>query len=315
MNVSAIKVQEGDTMKKQDRERYIQNIYAALHTLSGKCGYMNEQMAAFDQIVKSCSKKKVRGQDRYEWYLQLNPNKVKKDGTMIMSFSEFVEVLYHTLEHMESIGFRITRADLSFNSNDSEDYEKFKKLNRLLICCIADAFSVKNCYKTADLWTDKSLSVAIKNDVLEAENYDKEAESGGTVETKNRLEIRSKRIHGTLEEEFMEKWFKRFDKALERFEEVQARYNQELEQIWLNDIKKEKKDRDFLSLTAFLMQYRDCIFTRHQLIDLLERIGVENPKSKAKNFKERHRIEFFSKTDLAVIIKALKTATIKYFKQ
>lgn len=299
-------------MKIEYRERYIENLYACLHTLSAKCDFCDETKADGEEIVKTSNSKKVRGQDRQEHYMMLNPNYAVGKHTMIKTYSEFEKVLGEALERMEVINFRITRADLCFNSDDLRDYELFKKLNRLLLCCIASAHDIKNCYKTSDLWTDKSLSVAIKSDTIEAENYDKSQENPD-VETKNRLELRSKSMKVDLKTEFTCKWFKRLDKALEHFEVVQERYNKELYKLWSEDEGRPKKDKNYLSLTAFLLAYKDCIFTRSQLVSLLEMIGVENPERKAKNFKDRHTIEFYSKTDLKVIIDGIKKAAACYF--
>ena len=302
-------------MDIKKRQRYKDNLYAAIHTLSIKCSDADEVVAGLETIVKSCSKKKVRHQDYYEYYLMLNPNKAVGAETMIKSYSRFEEVLRQALNNIGISNFRITRADFCFNSDESEDYELFKKLNKLLICCIADAENIRNCYQTADLWSNKSLSVAVKNDVIEAENYNKELQSQGTTETKNRLEFRSKRVKKTLDKEFQDKWFLRLDKAYERFEAVQERYNRELCRIWEADVEQPEKERNFISVDAFLMTFRDCIFTRKQLVDLLSKMGVKNPQTKAKKFKDKHKVEFFSKKDLKEIIKALKEVARKYFEK
>lgn len=300
-------------MKITYRQKYIQNLYACLHTLSAKCDSCNPEQADSEKIVKTSYPVKVRGQDRYEHYMMLNPNNAVDGSVMIKKYSDFNKVLCQALERMEALNFRVTRADLCFNSDELGDYELFKKLNRLLICCIADAENIKNCYKTSDLWSDKSLSVAVKNDSIEVENYDKSVENPN-VATKNRLEFRSKRLRGvTLQQEFTEKWFERLDKALEHFDLVQERYNQELCKLWTEDRARDCKDQLYVSLTAFLVQYKDCIYTRKQLESLLELIGVENPKRKAKNFKDRHTIEFYSRTDLKLIVEAIKKATVEYF--
>ena len=302
-------------MNKELRDRYLKNIYAAVHTISGKCDNINDNVVIEPNIVGPCLRRKKRGKEgEYNFYLKLNANKAVSSTTMIKKYSEYKKIIQDVLELMEAENFQITRADLSFNSNDTEDYKLFKKLNKLLLCCLADANNIKNCYQSYDLWTNESLSIAIKNDIFEAENYNKELESHGTVETKSRLEFRSKRIKGTLENEFLGKWFKRLDTAVEHFEMVQNRFNAALLQIWKADIEKSDKDKDFISLTSFLLRYKDCIFSRKQLENLLEMMGVEKPQIKASKFKERHKIEFYSKTDLNVIVKALKKATENYFK-
>ena len=299
-------------MNIKKRIRYIQNLYAALHTLSGRCSTCNPNRAD-NSLVKNPQLKKKRNKDEYWYYLQLNPNQMYP-GDLIRTYSEFRWALEQVLLFMEvdPNDFTVTRADLSFNSNDPEDYELFKKLNKLLICCISDLMNIQNCYESRDLWTMDSLSIAIKGDYIEAENYHKALENPN-VQTKNRLELRSKRMRCEIAEEFRVKWAKRLDAAIDRFEVVQARYNEELVKIWNADVQKQEKERDFVSYTAFLMQFRDCIFTRNQLRELLALMGISNPEAAAKRFKDRHKVEFFSRTDLEEVVKALKHTMNEYF--
>lgn len=299
-------------MRQAKRQQYIDNLQAGIHTLSGKADQIDEAAAGAEIMIKSCFPKKVRGQDRREYYLQINPNKAGS-GKMIRSYKQFTEIFFGMLERINAAGFRVTRADLAIDSDNAGDYELFQKLNKLLLCCLADEYEIKNCYHTRDLWSNKSLSVAIKNDVIEAENYDKSREAGEKSDVKNRLELRSKRMTKSIDQEFLIKWFDRLDKAVDHFQAVQDRYNAELLRIWKDDQQQQPKQREYLNLTAFLMQYRDCIFTRSQLQRLLESMGMENPKQKAKNFKDRHSIEFFSLADVKAVIGGIKAAMIRYF--
>lgn len=299
-------------MKIQLRNRYIENLYACLHTLSGNCEFCNSNASSNEIIVTEHNLKKRPTKDSDQHHLILNPNRVCP-STMIKKYSEFEYVLQESLGRMEVENFQITRADLSFNSDDFRDYELFKKLNRLLICCIASSRNIKNCYRTTDLWTHKSLSIAVKSELLEAENYDKSMENPN-VETKNRLELRSKKMKNTtLRAEFTEKWVKRLDQAFEHFERVQERYNHHLNKLWIDDQAKKRKDRDYASLTAFLLQFKDCIFTRKQLVNLIAMTGANNPETIVKNFKNRHNIELYSKQDLKIIIEAIKEKMFDYF--
>lgn len=300
-------------MRVEKRQKYIDNLKAGIHTLAGKADSVDEAAAAEEDSIKSCSKKKVRGQDRQEYYLQLNPNKAAPDGKMLRHYSDFEAVMVSILTSIGSTDFRITRADLAVDSENPHDFQLFQKLNKLLIACVADSEQIRNCYVSKDLWTNQSLSVAVKNDMIEMENYDKARESDNKSEVTNRLELRSKRISRQLDEEFLTKWFLRLDRAADRFVSVQERFNQELFALWTEDQKKPEKARDYMNITAFIMQYKDCIFTRRQLENLFEMVGSENPAKKAKNFKDRHTIEFFSKTDLLVIINGIKKTIIEYF--
>ena len=159
------------------------------------------------------------------------------------------------------------------------------------------------------------MSIAIKKDDSEVENYNKHKESEGKDESANRLEFRSKRMSGTsIEYQFMTKWFERLDKARNCFNDVQTEYNNHLERLYKNDIAKPPRERSYLSLNAFLLQHKETIYTRKQMIDLLSRFDeVKNPTKRADKFKDKHRIEYFSQKDLEYIIEVLKEKTTQYF--
>lgn len=304
-------------MKQCKKERYKNVMYPGLHTVSGTIpGEVSFDGNASNHGVKASSQRKVRNKEEVETYVQLNPNDVVEKRTVIRKYSGFVSSLEWILMGagvvMEDL--KITRADLSFNSDDPGDYELYQKLHKLLICCMADAYSFENCYQSCDLWTHKSLNVAIKNDDYEMENYNKEKENPGH-KVKNRLEIRSKRIKDSdLQKEFQETWFNKLDKAITRFEDVQKRYNGELEKLYKEDLEKPKKQRRYFSLNAFLLQHQDCIFSTRQMVDLLGRFDeVKNAESRARTFKKNHHIEYFSKSDLEFVVDVIKQKTREYF--
>lgn len=302
-------------MKTEDKNNYAEETYPAMHTMKIKCSYIDVEKLVNEPIVNQWGKRKVTGQDKEEYWLIVNPN-ATQGSSMHKTFSQFRQEIEKMLVRTGATDVRITRADLSVNSDNPNDYEKFKKLHKLLICCIASAYDVVNCYETKNLWTSRSLSVAIKSNTIEVENYNKAEEAQGKYDTKNRLEFRSVKIKVCIDElqhEFTEKWFNRLDVAIKEFNTVQNRYNYELKKNWLNDRAKPKKERDYMSLNAFLLQYKDNIFTHKQLVELLEAIGVENAEKNANNFKFRHKIEFFSDTDLKFIVKDLKKKIRTYF--
>ena len=308
------------TNLKSEKERNYPKVIdlTGTHTISG---YIDKEVTSIDpevkKAIKSCSLHKVKNKEQYQTYLQINPNKLKGKQKLITSYSEYEEALKRILKGVgaELKDFRLSRADMCFNSTDPNCYEDYKKLHRLLICCIAETYSFKNVYQSYDLWTYKSLSVAIKNDNLEAENYDKECENPDD-ESKNRLEIRTKKIdaESDLKHEFLELGCHRIEEAIKNFEAVMQHQNMELERLYKEDLAKDKKDRDYLNLTAFLLQYKECIYNSSQMVDLLSRFDeVENPKVKAENFKKAHHIEYFSMTDLRKVVRHLKRKMKGYF--
>lgn len=305
-------------MQERKKTDYPESMYAGMHTVSGTSNVAatDPTTSVSDNSIKICSQRKVRNEDKYETYLQLNLNKHTGEQKMITKYSEFSSVLEEVLDGigMKKDDFKINRADFSFNFTEVEHYEAYQKLHRLLLCCLADAYSFENTYQAQDLWTYDSLSVAIKNCSYEAENYNKFLESGGTDEAKNRFEIRSKKIKSDLEHEFTCIWVEKLYNSLDHFEDVQQRYNMNLERMYKEDLERPKKQRKYYNLNAFLLQYQECIFTSMQMVDLLSRFDeVENPKTKAKNFKARHNIEYFSKSDLKYVVSIMSNKMEEYF--
>lgn len=86
-------------------------------------------------------------------------------------------------------------------------------------------------------------------------------------------------------------------------------------QLYLEDLAKKKRDREFLSINSFLMTRKNYIFTSNQMKELLMMIGLSEEKAinKTYNFKKYHTIEYFKKEDLDYIIADIKEKIIDYF--
>lgn len=298
------------------------NEYEAAMSLNGidtVSGYIPTKISATD--IKSDVKCNIT-QCNYKitkdkTYLLINPNKSENGEQLITKYSEFKEKMERIFESIGSNfnAYDMIRVDFCFNSTDKTTYGSYQKLHRLLISCLAKAYKYKNCYVSCDLWDFERLSIAIKKDDSEIENYNKERQSEGKDICANRLELRSKRMSGTsIEYQFVSKWFERLDHAKDCFDEMQMESNNHLEKLYKDDLSMDPKDRNYLSLTAFLLQYKEAIYTRRQMIDLLGRFAeVKNPVKRADRFKYKHKIEYFSKKDLEYIIRILKKKTIEYF--
>lgn len=304
-------------MNIKKRENYGKTL--TLNGIDTLSGYVDQKITDADididiqDNIKTVSYKAKKDKT----LLQINPNKMGKKEHLITKYSEFIKKMIYILDKLGSRyeDFSYIRADFCFNSRDTDSYELYKKTNRLILLCLSFAYAYKNTYETKDLWTGQLLSLAIKKDDSEAEYYNKYIASDGRDECANRLEIRSKRMNGSKpQKQFLEKWFERFDAALTSFDEVQIESNNQMELRWKSDQCKPKRERDYVSVNAFLMQNRDNIFTRKQMIDLIRRLDPEvNATKKADHFKDRHKIEYFSKKDLEYIITVLKCKIIEYF--
>ena len=225
--------------------------------------------------------------------------------------------------------YRFTRTDLRLDNYDEQHYKAFAKLNKYLIAAMALAYRTQNNYKALDLFTENQISVAIKNDYFQLENYDKNKITGNKVEpAKARLEERTtarqwRQIYNDeyanqkinmnlLAHEFLTRWAERWKKARMNLDKVQDAHNDALVKKYQAGLN--KKPVQFRSLTDFLIQNQDCIFTSKQMIDLLARLGVKNPKERAKYHKKKYGCEYFSTKDVDYALAEINRATEEYFR-
>ncbi len=306
-------------MKTEKREEFLNSLYACIHTVTCYLTVSEEEVRKIDlkklrknQWVTNC----IYRSDTERLYLKLNLNKGLPQNDMIRSFSAYQEKLK---ELMKSIGYcchdlTVTRADLCINSNLDRSYERFRKLLKYILCCCFYGLNLKNGYETRDPLSFTHLNLKFGNRNLEIENYNKEVESHGSVPTKNRLEMRSMKLNCMVDEipEEFKKWGKRLEMSLGQINTVQENFNDRIEEIYRNDRAK--------TVDSIVDQYRNCIFTRSQLRDLLKRIDRKNNSDEEKEhsaryFKGKYKIEFFSGHDLVVTVRAIKEKINLYFRE
>ena len=293
-------------MNKEKIKKY--KLKASIHTLAVKSNGIVEDI--LDEVTH-CIKASSQTKDEITTTSIINVNKLWGD---VFSYSDFEAVLSTILAGAGINDYSIVRADMRFDSYDKKHYKEFAKLNRYLISSLAVTYSVRNSYRTTDLFTQKQLSIAIKNKYFECENYDKSAESNGYDIAQSRLEERSKASlkEKSLIEEFTEGWELRWEKAINNLDKVHKTYNDVLETIYKEDLN--SCPTKFRSLTDFLIQYQECIFCKAQMVDLLSRFKeVRDPLTRAENHKKRYGIEYFSHKDVLYATNEIKRATNEFF--
>lgn len=304
-------------MNVSQRNEFLGSLYGCIHTITcyltvteNEIGKIDLKKLRNNQYVSTC----VYRSDNERLYLKLNLNKGLSGNDMIRTFSAYQEKLK---ELMKSIGYcchdlTVTRADLCINSNLDRSYERYRKLLKYILCCCYYELDLKNGYETRNPLTFTHLNLKFGNRNLEIENYNKEIESHGSVPTKNRLELRSKKLNCTIDElpEEFKVWGERLEMALSQVNTVQENFNEKIEKIYRNDKAK--------TVDSVVDQFRNCIFARSQLRDLLKRIDRKNNCDKekynsAKYYKSKYNIEFFSNYDLMVTVRAIKEKIDLYF--
>lgn len=284
------------------------HLLAGIHTISIKTLEPLIVPKVYQKVVTSVTH---NSQENPIYTSKLNLNKLTLD---IYEYSYFQEQLQMLLDSAGITEYRIVRADFRFDMFEPDEYARFAKIHRYLISLLATQYQVTNAYRTVNLFSQKQLSVAIKNKYFECENYDKAAESNKSDAAAGRLEIRSKSLRTSdLQKVFMEEWFNRWDKSLSCIEEMSAKYNTELKKIYKEG--KEKSLTGFRSLTDFLIQYESCIFSREQMVNLISLVdtSVRNPSKRVSNFKQKYGTDFYTEKDIKYVVNEIKRATAQYF--
>lgn len=315
-------------MKSQKINNY--QLTGSIHTLQIKSSDIPEIPTELQECISSSTRK---NHGMIEAISIINPNKLLGD---CFSFTEFEDCFTSILEECGVTDYKLMRVDFRMDSYESEFYRVYAKLHKYLLSCLAVTYNVRNAYKTENLFSNRLLSMAIKNDYLQCECYNREEKSKLTEnheeKAKSRLEertmpkswrmIASKKFENNMESnledirrEFVNTWSDRWKKAIAtpNVEAVWSKFNSELARIYQED--KAAYPVKFRSLTDFLIQYQDCIFCHRQLVNLLELIGVDNPESRARNHKKRYGIEYFSKCDLKKAVAEIKRATCEFFSE
>lgn len=244
----------------------------------------------------------VRKSDGSYSYYILNPDKAYQ--TSIYNSTDYNNSLNYMLDSIALDEPIKSRVDFRFDSFD-DNYNELLKLNKLVVLLIANKYKITNRYQSYDPLTNEALTIRIQSKYIEAENYNKGLqEPDGLV--KNRLELRSKSLTADIaenEKEFreFEKWCVRLDKAItaDNFNDLISRIN-----ISLVDRFKDWRKLKGHTLSNFITQYENCIFTSRQLENLLTLLNkkgltsISNCKESAKKYKKRYGLEFFSLNDL-----------------
>lgn len=281
----------------------------SIHTIELKT--KNELAEVLDDKVKKCIKRIEVCDNQNK--IVLNLNRYEEE---LYTFTDFLRVFLIVMEALNIKSYTITRVDFRLDSFDDNHYQLFAKLNKYIISLFATTYSVRNAYKTVKLFSEKQLSVAVKNKYFEVENYDKNEESMGIDKAKSRLELRSKGMDLcnvlALPDALMDSWDLRISKLLENTFNTHDKYNRALAEVYLEH--KDKRPLRFRDVTDFVMQKQDSFFMKSQLIKFIEMVDPNvNAKRKAENYKARYGIEYFQKRDLVYALETIKGEMCSYF--
>lgn len=234
--------------------------------------------------------------------LKLNPSSYK--GLEINSLEEHEHTVNEMIEILGITSYKYSRIDKKTDTYNKDDFDRYSKVNRIIILLVDLVYKLGNRYQSIDPLTLDNINIAAKNKYYEIEAYNKDVQSYGRDPATNRLEMRTLwLLHKDKNyKDIICEWQNRLDKAIEHFDALQKLQNEVLLKKYHQEIGVEVK-----SLWEFTRKYQNYIYTRKQLIYLYTSIGVKNAENSADNFKRNNRnIEFYNKTYLKKYVEMIK---------
>ena len=294
-------------MKREKLERL--NLYMGIDTVQFKSKSAIQFNPEQFPFVRSDI---VRKSDNSWSYYILNPDKGNNNVSIYNSY-DYYRVMNNMLERIGLEEPMKTRIDFRFDSFDN-NYNELLKLNKLLLVLLTTKYRINNRYKSQDLLTEEELTMRIQNKYIEAENYNKGLqEPEGDV--MNRLELRSKSLNHDVSENDKELY--EFYNWCDRLKRTVTATNFDLlvrkTNAALKDRYAEWTAKRGHRLSNFIVHYENCIYTMPQLIELIKILGYDNAEMKAKDYKRRYDIEFFSLKDLELYTDKIVESGANFF--
>ena len=204
----------------------------------------------------------------------------------------------------------LSRVDVAF---DSSDYEYQKDFKRMLFAY--ELMTIRNKkssrWYTTNLNTLRNNSIKLYDSRFELEIYDKKDESKGTHPHNIRIEFRYKRLaKDVLDSEiYINKAIDKIKGMNGHLEMLEANMSDRLIKLW--EVDKE----NVRSFSEFVRKYNDYFYTLNILKMVYEGVDLKGGYSNwLRKFRKTNNIEFYTKTDIKEIQKAMLKSAKEYLK-
>lgn len=247
--------------------------------------------------------------------LHINPNKTA------LGIDKFLNNIRELREEMRTLQIEhdltnsyISRVDFRIDNHDPASYDDFYKINKIIVLLIADALGLnKNSWESKNPTKLKQTTVRAQDINHEVEYYDRWEKTGEMGLVRARLELRSKLLECQVKDipNLIYKWRKILSSLLTQYANLQQKQNETLLQQW----ECIKKRNPTTTMSTFILQNADSIFTIRQLADLLEKIGAKDPRGTARQYSYRYKLEFVTPNELKKYIQKIRVELLNFIKK
>lgn len=180
------------------------------------------------------------------------------------------------------------------------DYSELYKVNKLLLLLIAKYYDLDGMIQEQDLINEQSYYISVSGDTISGEYVEAKfadlafLSPDAGIECRLTLSTFSNTERDMLTE--ADYWLDVLRDATkrERFTELTNEINDKL----VVKYSRERQSNEIKNGIDFAVKHMDCIFTKRQLIDLLARIGFDEPEKIADYCRMKAKSRFFSARQL-----------------
>lgn len=269
------------------------------------------------------------------YYYRVNPNKAC--GSLIDSYASYRQTVKDCIDKIphDNGDITITRIDYRFD-NYNDDYRDLLKLNTALLLLFSEKYKVRNAYQSRHLQRLKDLSATISGSTFSAEYYDKAQQRLNNNDVDDvdagvlaRLELRTRKLHRPhdapklptfdiqyqLETEYSEffQWVQRINESVtdSKLDSLTHKLNLALAGEYPEWQQRYGKG---YQLSTFLVENRNALITKSQIIELYEMLDISNAKIKVRDLLRNHSgIETVDMTNIDLYCSRLIDAAEDFF--
>ena len=254
--------------------------------------------------------------DNAQMKIKLNPHTKYGEGTIdkLHKHNNAVNEMLMEIGIVEVDEVNMNRIDIAFDSSDYEYVRDFK-----LMLFTYELMTVRRGKKdsrwyTTNINTLMQNSIKLYGDKFDLEIYDKKEESKGTHPYNVRFEFRYKRLdrlNKTVDDSdiYINKTMDRIKGMEGNLEHLEANMTDRL--LTLYEMKKD----EVLSFSEFVRRYNEYFYTLNILKSVYKGVGLKGSYSEwLKKFRKTNTLEFYSKSDIKEVQRAMLRSAKAYMK-
>lgn len=246
-----------------------------------------------------------------------NINNLNENAEQITDYLTYKTFKERTLEMLEFTDANTVRIDFAYDSFKHNYYQDMFVITKFLMMLIANRYVCNNIYECVNQWTLDKNSIALKSQRFDIENYNKQTQENRSDNEElitDRLEFRIKKMYDEPEESkeliAFNKLKNILTKAIEP-ENIESLENK-ISNLLIDKIAESKSEN---TIDETLTVFKDSIFTKKILVNVLAAVGYTDANQKANRFIRKKKLTTYKHKDINNFVAELIEKGTNFFNQ